>query len=409
MLITADNGITADSMFSTDPAPVGGSGYVRAEGFQLYNTGTSTFTNGAFHAQKLYDASWFSNIVCANYNGISAYIHSVSYGSSFYNFETNCNGTGSTSLLIGVSGAGTSRLNFFGGGFTHAADADRVIKITGGLYTTNIGFFGCYVEANTGSTSVAPILVDTNVCDVLFSAVRVGHSNNQFGAEVSAGATANFVSFSCDSGKLVDDNVNSVDIQNVADAPYSSLAFYTTTGGTTKGRQYAAGRIITPGSAVTYDNELASPGNTVRVTAGTDVANGTAIFALANNNGGMADKWRFTKDTSNNLHINDVANSLNRISVNTANTTVISAAAGANAVRVNAANSSGTGGLEVWNGAASAAKVASISGTGVLNVPSLPPASAAAAGTAGDVAWDAGYIYICTATNTWKRVAIATW
>ena len=37
------------------------------------------------------------------------------------------------------------------------------------------------------------------------------------------------------------------------------------------------------------------------------------------------------------------------------------------------------------------------------------PASAAAAGTAGDVRYDADYIYICTATNTWKRVAIATW
>lgn len=37
------------------------------------------------------------------------------------------------------------------------------------------------------------------------------------------------------------------------------------------------------------------------------------------------------------------------------------------------------------------------------------PASAAAAGNQGDIAWDSGFIYICTATNTWKRVAIATW
>lgn len=37
------------------------------------------------------------------------------------------------------------------------------------------------------------------------------------------------------------------------------------------------------------------------------------------------------------------------------------------------------------------------------------PASASATGTAGDVAWDADYIYVCTATDTWKRVAIATW
>jgi hypothetical protein len=37
------------------------------------------------------------------------------------------------------------------------------------------------------------------------------------------------------------------------------------------------------------------------------------------------------------------------------------------------------------------------------------PASAAATGTTGTIAWDADYIYVCTATDTWKRVAIATW
>lgn len=37
------------------------------------------------------------------------------------------------------------------------------------------------------------------------------------------------------------------------------------------------------------------------------------------------------------------------------------------------------------------------------------PASAAATGNAGDICWDASYIYVCTATNTWKRAAIATW
>lgn len=37
------------------------------------------------------------------------------------------------------------------------------------------------------------------------------------------------------------------------------------------------------------------------------------------------------------------------------------------------------------------------------------PASASATGVKGDIAFDSSYIYICTATNTWKRVAIATW
>jgi len=37
------------------------------------------------------------------------------------------------------------------------------------------------------------------------------------------------------------------------------------------------------------------------------------------------------------------------------------------------------------------------------------PATTGATGTAGDIRYDADYIYVCTATNTWKRAAIATW
>lgn len=39
----------------------------------------------------------------------------------------------------------------------------------------------------------------------------------------------------------------------------------------------------------------------------------------------------------------------------------------------------------------------------------LPPASASATGLTGEIAWDSGYVYVCVATNTWKRAAIATW
>lgn len=37
------------------------------------------------------------------------------------------------------------------------------------------------------------------------------------------------------------------------------------------------------------------------------------------------------------------------------------------------------------------------------------PASATASGTAGDHSYDGSYFYICTATDTWRRVAHATW
>ena len=49
-----------------------------------------------------------------------------------------------------------------------------------------------------------------------------------------------------------------------------------------------------------------------------------------------------------------------------------------------------------------------LSGSLILST-ATTPASATAAGTTGAIVWDANYIYVCTATNTWKRVAIATW
>jgi len=46
---------------------------------------------------------------------------------------------------------------------------------------------------------------------------------------------------------------------------------------------------------------------------------------------------------------------------------------------------------------------------GVLILYSYPPATATSPGTAGTITWDSDWIYICTATNTWKRVGISTW
>lgn len=49
------------------------------------------------------------------------------------------------------------------------------------------------------------------------------------------------------------------------------------------------------------------------------------------------------------------------------------------------------------------------SGLGKLIIGGATPASASATGTTGQILWDSSYIYIATGTNTWKRVAIATW
>lgn len=44
----------------------------------------------------------------------------------------------------------------------------------------------------------------------------------------------------------------------------------------------------------------------------------------------------------------------------------------------------------------------------LLSSPTIP-GSAGATGVSGTISWDASYIYVCIATDTWKRVAISTW
>jgi hypothetical protein len=69
-----------------------------------------------------------------------------------------------------------------------------------------------------------------------------------------------------------------------------------------------------------------------------------------------------------------------------------------------------TGALRIAGGAGIAGALhvgGQINGLGAVQ--SGTPASATATGTAGQVRWDTDYIYVCTATNTWKRVAISTW
>ena len=47
-------------------------------------------------------------------------------------------------------------------------------------------------------------------------------------------------------------------------------------------------------------------------------------------------------------------------------------------------------------------------GTSIVRM-GAAPASASAAGTAGELAFDSGHVYVCVANGTWKRAALAGW
>lgn len=48
-------------------------------------------------------------------------------------------------------------------------------------------------------------------------------------------------------------------------------------------------------------------------------------------------------------------------------------------------------------------------GGGTIPVFVPAPASSGAAGTAGQIAYDSDYLYVCVAANTWRRVPISDW
>jgi hypothetical protein len=56
-----------------------------------------------------------------------------------------------------------------------------------------------------------------------------------------------------------------------------------------------------------------------------------------------------------------------------------------------------------WQGLMSA------TGDSIFIGTSKTPASATDTGAQGEICWDADYIYVCVATDTWKRTALSTW
>lgn len=68
-----------------------------------------------------------------------------------------------------------------------------------------------------------------------------------------------------------------------------------------------------------------------------------------------------------------------------------------------------TNGGKVGIGTSSPTEALDVDGTSIRLRQSLTPSSASDVGVTGQIAWDANYIYVCVATDTWKRAAIGTW
>lgn len=56
---------------------------------------------------------------------------------------------------------------------------------------------------------------------------------------------------------------------------------------------------------------------------------------------------------------------------------------------------------------ANGSTIAKLNSSGLILSTSTPPASPTSTGTQGQIAWDANYFYVCTGSNSWKRVALS--
>jgi hypothetical protein len=68
-----------------------------------------------------------------------------------------------------------------------------------------------------------------------------------------------------------------------------------------------------------------------------------------------------------------------------------------------------SGRLLVGTASDSGGALLQVNGNRIRIATAKTPSSASDTGTTGEICWDANYIYVCTATNTWKRTAISTW
>lgn len=107
--------------------------------------------------------------------------------------------------------------------------------------------------------------------------------------------------------------------------------------------------------------------------------------------------------TTANVTANGVtAANISAITIDTTNTNA-TANVSADGITASNINIAGTADINTVNSV-------SLNTTGnVVFATSYVPATAADGGTAGQIAYDADYVYICVATNSWKRANLAAW
>ncbi len=271
-----------------------------------------------------------------------------------------------------VSGTNIKTIN----GNTLLGSGDLVITGTGGGLASTSPFTAGYVQyaTTTGALTDSPIAISSG-------RVGIGNSNPQYALDV-VGSVAFGGS---GKGKLVIDNSyynNNVTISNVA--------------GGSDGHIY-----IKPASGVTdfvapinvnnqFILENSGTANSARFYAYAGTSNADFIFNTGNYFGTAGGDIKFMPGVRQSDYTTRFGNF-----------NIIISPSGTGSVQIP------TGNLGI--GTTSPRAKLEINSNSFILSTAQTPATSTSTCTTGMIAWDTGYVYVCTATNSWKRSALSSW
>jgi hypothetical protein len=303
-------------------------------------------------------AQWKLKKDASNYFRLSDAVNSLDRVVLFQNGNTNVNaGAGANGVAINSSaGTGTGGLLVFSGGATPT----QVARIDGAGNLTVTSCSGC-TAAGTGGTVNSGTSGQIAYYAASGTAVSGLGTTGSGNVVLAMGATL--------TGPTLSSPVMTTPTLGVASATSVTAGSVTTTGNVTDGGSLSVtGTSSFTGTTTHVGNVVLLNGaNTAQTLAiqpgGTAEQNGILQFS----NFAGTNEWTLKKDSSNGLRVTDGVNVLDRMVLFQNGSTTLNAGAGSNAVLVNNTSGSGTGGLIVYGGGASAS-TAELTVTGSGNV-----------------------------------------
>jgi hypothetical protein len=245
---------------------------------------------------------------------------------------------------------------------------------------------GATVTGDLGSTTLTPTALTTGTIpyksanELVDSPISTNGTDVVFSGDVGVGTTNTFSKFQVNNGtninlgiKVGQTNTSAVMINAYNDAVTANIPL-----------EFRASSYSFTAGAATFASSVSAVGVLTAESLRTDTAN-TGFNLLSRNSIGTA------------LYVNQAGTGdIAQFSYGSAN-----AGSGTSVLLIE------QGGIIVGG---SANFASSVSATDYkVSALNTAPASATATGTTGEIRYTADYIYVCVATNTWKRSAVSTW